>query len=188
MRRPVLSLFSHPSVSEIVFPGGIMRPPFFYADADDAVNYGAIGAVIGHEMGHGFDDQGSKSDAEGNLKMWWTESDRKKFEVRANCVTSQFDSIDVGNGIRHTGKLVTGEPMGDVGGLTLAYRAYHNSLKGKAAPVMDGFTGDQRFFLSFARVWGDQERLEQQRLHVTTDPHPIARFRANATLANMPEF
>ena len=188
MTPPTVNASYSATTNSITFPAGILQPPFFYMDADDAVNYGAIGAVIGHEMGHGFDDQGSKSDADGNLKMWWTESDRKKFEVRANCVTSQFDSIDVGNGIRHNGKLVTGEAMGDLGGLTLAYRAYHNSLKGIAAPVMDGFTGDQRFFLSFARVWADQERLEQQRLQVTTDPHPIARYRANATLSNMPEF
>jgi putative endopeptidase len=188
MTPPTVNASYSSTTNSITFPAGILQPPFFYMDADDAVNYGAIGAVIGHEMGHGFDDQGSKSDAEGNLKMWWTESDRKKFEVRANCVTSQFDAIDVGNGIRHNGKLVTGEAMGDLGGLTLAYRAYHNSLKGKSAPVLDGFTGDQRFFLAFARVWGDQERVEQQRLQVTTDPHPIAKFRANATLSNMPEF
>jgi len=188
MTPPTVNASYSSTANSITFPAGILQPPFFYADADDAVNYGAIGAVIGHEMGHGFDDQGSKSDADGNLKMWWTESDRQKFEVRANCVTSQFDSIDLGNGIKHNGKLVTGEAMGDLGGLTLAYRAYHNSLKGKAAPVLDGFTGDQRFFLAFARVWADQARVEQQRLQVTTDPHPIAKFRANATLSNMPEF
>jgi predicted metalloendopeptidase len=188
MTPPTVNASYSSTTNSITFPAGILQPPFFYMDADDAVNYGAIGAVIGHEMGHGFDDQGSKFDADGNLKMWWTDADRQKFEVRANCVTSQFDSIDVGNGIRHNGKLVTGEAMGDLGGLTLAYRAYHNALKGKAAPVLDGFTGDQRFFLSFARVWADQERVEQQRLQVTTDPHPIAKFRANATLSNMPEF
>jgi predicted metalloendopeptidase len=188
MTPPTVNASYSSTTNSITFPAGILQPPFFYMDADDAVNYGAIGAVIGHEMGHGFDDQGSKSDADGNLKMWWTEGDRKKFDVRANCVTSQFDSIEVGNGIKHNGKLVTGEAMGDLGGLTLAYRAYHNSLKGKEAPVMDGFTGDQRFFLAFARVWGDQSRIEQQRLQVATDPHPIAKFRANATLSNMPEF
>jgi predicted metalloendopeptidase len=188
MTPPTVNASYNALTNSITFPAGVLQPPFFYLEADDAVNYGAIGAAIGHEMGHGFDDQGSKFDADGNLKMWWTDSDRKKFEARANCVTSQFDSIDAGNGIRHNGKLVTGEAMGDLGGLTLAYRAYHNALKGKEAPVLDGFTGDQRFFLAFARVWAEQARLEQLRLQVTTDPHPIARFRANATLQNMTEF
>jgi predicted metalloendopeptidase len=174
--------------NEIVFPAGILQPPFFTPGADDAVNYGAIGAVIGHEMGHGFDDQGSKFDAAGNLTGWWTADDRKKFETRAACVADQFDGIDVGEGQHHQGRLVLGEAMGDLGGLTLAYRAYHRSLGGKEAPVIDGFTGDQRFFLAFARTWSTQFRPEAARMQLATNPHPLPKYRCNATLQNMPEF
>lgn len=188
MTPPTVNASYSPPTNIITFPAGILQPPFFIADAEDAVNYGAIGAVIGHEMGHGFDDQGSKYDADGNLKNWWTDQDRARFEIRAACVAGQFDAIDVGSGLRHKGRLVTGEAMGDLGGLAVAYRAYHKSLNGKEAPVIDGFTGDQRFFLAFARVWGDQSRLEQQALQLRTDPHPLSKYRANATLQNMPEF
>ena len=185
---PTVNAYYSEQENSINFPAGILQPPFFIFDADDAVNYGAIGAVIGHEMGHGFDDQGSKFDAQGNLKNWWTDADRKKFEVRAACVTDQFDSIDVGNGLHHNGKLVTGEAMGDLGGLTVAYKAYHRSLNGKEAPVLDGFTGDQRFFLAFARNWAGQSRPEAERLQLNNNPHPLQKYRANATLQNMPEF
>lgn len=161
----------------------------FDMDADDAANYGAAGAVIGHEMGHGFDDQGSKFDAEGNLKNWWTPEDRKNFDERAACFVDQFNTLDVGEGLRHNGKLVLGEAMGDFGGLTLAYKAYKRSLRGKPAPpAMDGYTAEQRFFLAFARVWGTQLRPEALRLRLATDPHPIAKWRAIGTLQNMPEF
>ena len=155
MTPPTVNASYSPSRNAITFPAGILQFPFFSADADDAENYGAIGAVIGHEMGHGFDDEGSKYDSAGNLKNWWTDQDKTNFEKRAACVTNQFNSIDVGDGMHHTGKLVTGEAMGDLGGLTLAFKAYHVSLKGKEAPVIDGFTGDQRFFLAFARVWAE---------------------------------
>ncbi|HYV62842.1 MAG TPA: M13 family metallopeptidase [Bryobacteraceae bacterium] len=188
MTPPTVNAYYNSVMNSITFPAGILQYPFFDLDADDAVNYGAIGAVIGHEMGHGFDDQGSKFDADGNLKNWWTDQDRAKFEVRAACVTNQFDSIDVGDGMRHTGKLVTGEAMGDLGGVTLAYKAYHRALQGKEAPIVDGFTGDQRFFLAFARVWSGTQRPEAERRQLATDPHPLAKFRANATLQNLPEF
>ena len=133
MTPPTVNAYYTSTRNSITFPAGILQPPFFELGADDAVNYGAIGVVIGHEMGHGFDDQGSKYDAEGNLKNWWTDQDRAKFEVRAGCVTNQFDSIDVGEGQHHSGKLVTGEAMGDLGGVALAYKAYHRSLQGKEA-------------------------------------------------------
>lgn len=188
MTPPTVNAYYRPTWNEIAFPAGILQPPFFALDSDDALNYGAIGAVIGHEMGHGFDDQGSKFDAEGNLKNWWTPEDRKKFEERAGCIIDQFNALDVGDGLRHNGKLVVGEALGDIGGLTLAYRAYHRSLNGKEAPVIDGFTGDQRFFLAFARVWGRKHTPEDLQLRLKTDPHPIARFRAIGTLQNMPEF
>jgi endothelin-converting enzyme/putative endopeptidase len=188
MTPPTVNAYYNPEKNELVFPAGILQPPFFTADADDAVNYGAIGAIIGHEMGHGFDDQGAKFDANGNLKNWWTEKDLKEFGARASCVTNQFDSIEVGDGLRHKGKLVTGEAMGDLGGITLAYKAYHRALNGKEPPVLDGFTGDQRFFLAFGRIWATQFRPEATRLLLNTNPHPLPKFRADATLQNMPEF
>jgi predicted metalloendopeptidase len=188
MTPPTVNAYYTSARNSITFPAGILQPPFFDMDADDAVNYGAIGVVIGHEMGHGFDDQGSKYDADGNLKNWWTDQDRAQFEKRAACIVNQFDSIDVGEGQHHTGKLVTGEVMGDLGGATLAYKAYHKSLNGKEAPVIDGLTGDQRFFLAYARVWAANQRPEAMRRQLATDPHPLAKYRTNATLQNMPEF
>jgi predicted metalloendopeptidase len=188
MTPPTVNAYYSADRNEIVFPAGILQPPFFYTDADDAVNYGAIGAVIGHEMGHGFDDQGAKFDADGNLKNWWSDNDLTKFNAKAACIVNQFDTIDLGDNLRHKGKLVTGEALGDLNGLTIAYRAYKKSLNGKEAPVLDGLTGDQRFFIAFARVWGTQYRPEEFRLRINTDPHPIAKYRANATLLNMPEF
>lgn len=188
MTPPTVNAYYSPLMNEIAFPAGILQPPMFDMSADDAVNYGAIAAVIGHEMGHGFDDQGSKFDAEGNRKDWWTAEDRKKFEARAGCVIHQFDTMDVGDGLHHTGKLVVGEAMGDLGGLTLAYQAYHRSLQGKDGPVIDGLTADQRFFLAFARVWGSQYRPEAMRLLLNTNPHPLPKFRANGTLMDMPAF
>ena len=188
MTPPTVNAYYTSTRNSITFPAGILQPPFFDVDADDAVNYGGIGVVIGHEMGHGFDDQGSKYDADGNLKNWWTEEDRAQFEKRAACIVNQFDSIDVGGGRHHTGKLVTGEAMGDLGGATLAYKAYHRSLNGKEPPVIDGLTGDQRFFLAYARVWAANQRLEAMERQLATDPHPLAKYRVNATLQNMPEF
>jgi putative endopeptidase len=189
MTPPTVNAYYSPTQNEIAFPAGILQPPMFDMDADDAANYGAAGAVIGHEMGHGFDDQGSKFDAGGNLKNWWTPEDRKNFDERAACFVDQFNTLDVGEGQRHNGKLVLGEAMGDFGGLTLSYKAYKRSLRGKAEPPsMDGYTADQRFFLSFARVWGTQLRPEAIRLRLATDPHPIAKWRAIGTLQNMPEF
>lgn len=188
MTPPTVNAYYSASRNEIAFPAGILQPPLFDLEADDAVNYGAIGAVIGHEMGHGFDDQGSKFDADGNLRNWWTAGDRAKFEARAACVSDQFSAIDVGDGLRHNGKLVVGEALGDLGGLMLSFKAYQRSLKGKPGPVLDGFTGEQRFFLGFARLWGSSMRPAAMRLRLTTDPHPLPKYRANATLLNMPEF
>ena len=188
MTPPTVNAYYNPPKNESAFPAGILQPPLFDMEADDAVNYGAIGAVIGHEMGHGFDDQGSKYDFSGNLKNWWTPEDRKKFETRTQCVIEQFNEIDTGVGLRHNGRLVVGEALGDLGGLALAYRAYKRSLNGQPGPVLDGYTADQRFFLAFARLWGSQSRTEAMLMRLQTDPHPIARWRANATLMNMPEF
>ena len=174
---------------KVVFPAGILQPPFFDMQADDAANYGAIGAVIGHEIGHQFDDGGSKFDATGALKNWWTPEDRQQFETRTACVVDEFNTLDVGGGLHHNGKQVLGEALGDLGGLAIAWKAYQRTLAGKPAPpAMDGFTADQRFFISFARVWGTQQRAEAERLQLNTNNHPIARYRAIATLQNMPEF
>jgi putative endopeptidase len=188
MTPPTVNAYYSPQMNEIAFPAGILQPPFFDMTADDAVNYGAIGAVIGHEMGHGFDDQGSKFDAEGNLRNWWTREDRAQFEQRAQCVIDEFDKTDLGGGLHHNGKLVIGEGLGDLNGVTLALRAYHRSLGGKPAPVIDGFTGDQRFFIAFARIWATQFTPEALRLQLNTNPHPVAKYRSNVTLRNIPEF
>ena len=188
MTPPTVNAYSNSAEVKVVFPAGILQPPFFDMQADDAANYGAIGAVIGHEIGHQFDDGGSKFDSTGALKNWWTEDDRKQFETRTACVVDQFDTMDVGGGLHHNGKQVLGEALGDLGGLSIAYKAYKQSLAGKPAPVMDGFTADQRFFISFARVWGTQAREEAMRLQLNTNNHPLAQFRAIGTLQNMPEF
>jgi len=186
---PTVNAYSDWNLVEVVFPAGILQPPYFDLQADDAANYGAIGAVIGHEVGHQFDDGGAKYDATGSLKNWWTDDDRKRFETRASCVVDQFNTLDVGGGAHHNGKQVLGEALGDLGGLTVAYRAYRKSLAGKPEPpLMDGFTADQRFFIAFARVWGTQYRAEAARLQLNTNNHPLSRFRAIGTLQNMPEF
>jgi predicted metalloendopeptidase len=188
MTAPTVNAYSNSGQVVVVFPAGILQPPFFDMQADDAANYGAIGSVIGHEIGHQFDDGGSKYDSTGTLKNWWTEEDRKQFDARTSCVVDQFNTLDVGEGLHHNGKQVLGEALGDLGGITVAYRAYQRSLKGKPGPVLDGFTADQRFFISFARVWGTQSRPEAMRLQLNTNNHPLAEYRAIATLQNMPEF
>jgi predicted metalloendopeptidase len=188
MTAPTVNAYSNAAEVKVVFPAGILQPPFFDMQADDAVNYGGIGTVIGHEIGHQFDDGGSKFDATGALKNWWTDEDRKKFETRTGCVVDQFNSIDVGAGLHHNGKQVLGEALGDLGGVSVAYRAYQRSLGGKPGPVLDGFTSDQRFFIAFARLWGTKMREEAVRLQLNTNNHPLAQWRATATLQNMPEF
>ena len=181
---------SYSSVNnDITFPAGILQPPFFNFAADDAINYGAIGGVIGHEISHGFDDQGSRYDAAGNLKMWWTADDRKKFEERAACVVDQFNSFEVQPGLFMNGKLTLGENIGDFAGLTIAYDAYMRSLKGKKAPKkIDGFTPEQRFFLGWAQVWAGKYTPEAERTQVKGNPHALPKWRVNGPLSNMPQF
>ena len=181
---------SYSSVNnDITFPAGILQPPFFNFQADDAVNYGAIGGVIGHEITHGFDDSGSRFDAAGNLKMWWTTDDRKKFEERAACVINQFNSYEVQPGMFINGKLTLGENIGDLAGLTVAYDAFMRSLEGKPRPAnIDGFTPEQRFFLGWARVWAGKYTPEAERLQVATNSHSLPRWRVNGPLSNMPQF
>ena len=189
MTPPTVNAYNNSSMNEIVFPAGIMQPPFYDPNADDAVNYGGMGAVIGHEITHGFDDHGSKFDGRGNLKDWWTPEDLKNFQSRAKCVSDQFDGYVVDGDLHENGKLVLGESIADLGGLAIAYAAYEKSLAGKPRPPdRDGFTPEQRFFLGWAQVWGANERLEYARLMANTNPHPLGRFRANGPLSNMAEF
>ena len=189
MTPPTVNAYNNSSMNEIVFPAGIMQPPFYDPNADDAVNYGGMGAVIGHEITHGFDDHGSKFDGKGNLKDWWTPEDLKNFQSRAKCVSDQFDGYVVDGDLHENGKLVLGESIADLGGLAIAYAAYEKSLAGKPRPPdRDGFTPEQRFFLGWAQVWGANERLEYARLMANTNPHPLGRFRANGPLSNMAEF
>jgi putative endopeptidase len=189
MSPPTVNAYYNPSMNEIVFPAGILQSPFYDPQADDAINYGGIGGVIGHEMSHGFDDSGARFDAEGNLVNWWTEDDLKSFKTRAQCVIDQFSGFEAQPDLHENGNLVVGESIGDLGGLTLAYAAFKKSMEGKPRPAnIDGFTPEQRFFLGWAQVWASNERPEFERLMVATNPHPIARFRVIGPLSNMPAF
>jgi putative endopeptidase len=189
MTPPTVNAYYSSSFNDINFPAGILQPPFFNFAADDAINYGGIGAVIGHEISHGFDDQGSKFDAEGNLKSWWTPEDRKKFEERASCVADQFSSYEVQPGLFMNGRLTLGEDIGDFAGLTIAYTAFMKSLEGKPRPAnIDGFTPEQRFFLGWAQVWAAKSTAEAERLQVQGDPHAVAKWRVDGPLSNMPQF
>ena len=189
MTPPTVNAYYNPTMNEIVFPAGILQPPFYDPKADDAINYGGMGAVIGHEISHGFDDEGSQFDGKGNLRNWWTADDRKNFDERATCVEKQFDTYEVEPGLHQNGKLVLGESIGDLGGLAISYAAYEKSLEGKPRPKdLDGFTPEQRFFLGWAQVWGTNQRPEAARLQANTNPHPLARFRGNGPLSDMAAF
>ena len=188
MTPQTVNAYYNPSMNEIVFPAAILQPPFFNMKADDAVNYGGIGAVIGHEMGHGFDDQGAKFDGKGNMRDWWTEQDLAKFTERGNALIAQYDGDAIFEGLNVNGKLTLGENIGDLSGLTIAYRAYQKSLKGLQAPVIDGLTGDQRFFIGFAQVWRAKIKEASMRKYAATDPHSPAEFRCIGALSNMPAF
>jgi putative endopeptidase len=188
MSPPTLNAYYNPQINEIVFPAGILQPPFFDADADDAFNYGGIGSVIGHEMTHGFDDQGRQFDATGNLSNWWTDADLKAFKERAQCVIDQFSGYEVEKGLNMNGKLVVGESIADLGGLVVAYAAFQKAMAGKPRVTIDGFTPEQRFFLGYARGWASNLRPELARLIANTDPHPLNKFRVNGPLSNMSEF
>jgi len=185
---PTVNASYSPSQNNITFPAGILQPPFYDSNADDAYNYGGIGTVIGHEMTHGFDDQGAKFDAEGNLRNWWTPEDLKNFESRTSCVANQYSEFNVAQNININGKLVNGEAVADLGGATLALAAYEKSLQGKERKTIDGFTPEQRFFLGFAQVWGENMAPQEQTRRALTDPHAQGPFRVNGTVANMPAF
>ena len=177
-----------PTRNDITFPAGILQPPFYDPAADDAYNYGGIGTVIGHEMTHGFDDQGAKFDAEGNLRNWWTDADLKNFQSRAECIAKQYGAWPVEENLNLLGNLVTGEAIADLGGATLAYRAYMKSLALQPRLTLDGYTPEQRFFLGFAQVWGQNMAAEEARRRALTDPHAPGPARVNLTVSNMPEF
>ncbi|MCF6329246.1 MAG: M13 family metallopeptidase [Henriciella sp.] len=190
MLPQTVNAYYSPNRNEIVFPAAILQPPFFNLAADPAMNYGAIGAVIGHEIGHGFDDQGSKSDGDGVLRDWWTPQDRSNFKARTDALVGQYDTfcpLDEGETCI-TGALSLGENIGDLGGLSRAYKAYQMSLNGEAAPVVDGFTGDQRFFLAWAQVWRSQQREENYRSRLRTDSHSPEEYRVNGVVRNMDEW
>jgi len=189
MTPPTSDAYYTPLLNEIVFPAGILQPPAFDVNAVDAVNYGAIGVVIGHEISHGFDDEGAQFDYLGRLRNWWTPEDLKQFKSRAECVVDQFDHYSIEEAVHHNGKLVLGESIGDLGGAKLAFLAYQKSLKGKPRPAdIDGFTPEQQFFIAWGQFRGDAIRIETQRLMMQTDPHPVAKYRVIGPLSNLPEF
>ncbi|MFV0543841.1 MAG: M13 family metallopeptidase [Marinicella pacifica] len=181
-----VNAYYNPTKNEIVFPAAILQPPFFNLEADEAVNYGGIGAVIGHEMGHGFDDQGSKYDGDGNLKNWWTDEDRKRFEERTAKLIKQYDAFTVLDDVHVKGEFTQGENIGDLSGMAIAYKAFKENYT--ANRVIDGYTPDQRFFLGWAQVWMRKYRDEELRKRIETDPHSPSEFRTNGILRNMPEF
>ncbi len=188
MTPHMVNAYYNPQFNEVVFPAGILQPPFFDVNADPAVNYGGIGAVIGHEMGHGFDDQGSKSDFAGIQRKWWTDEDRARFDARTKILGEQFDTFCPLEGTCVNGKLTMGENIGDLGGLSMAYTAYQLSLNGKPAPVIDGLTGDQRFFLAWAQVWKAKYRDEALVNLIKSDPHSPPKYRINGPMRNLAEW
>jgi len=188
MTPPEVNAYYDAQLNEIVFPAGILQPPFFDPKADDAINYGAMGGVIGHEMTHGFDDEGRKFDARGNMSDWWTAEDARNYEARAKCVESQFAAFTF-DGQNVNGKLVLGESIADLGGLSIAHRAYRSTFAGKPEPApIGGLSADQRFFLAWARVWSANVRPELAKLLMNTNPHPLPEFRANGAPSNIPSF
>jgi putative endopeptidase len=189
MTPPTVNAYYSPTHNEIVFPAGILQPPFFDPNADDPLNYGGIGMVIGHELTHGFDDSGRQFDAEGNLRDWWTPQDEKIFKERAAKIAEQYDNYSVLDDVHLNGKLTLGENIADLGGLKIAYLALKKTMADKPAPAkIDGFTAEQRYFLAFAQLWRSKMRPEALRVMVATNPHSPPRFRVLGPLYNTPEF
>jgi endothelin-converting enzyme/putative endopeptidase len=191
MTPPTVNAYYDPTQNNINFPAGILQPPFYSNKAGDAVNYGAVGMVIGHELTHGFDDEGRQFDADGNLKNWWQKSDEEKFEKLAGCFVNEYGSFSPVTGVELNGKLTLGENTADNGGMHLAYAALLDDLAKKMTPLdrkVDGYTETQQFFLGSAQVWCENQRPEETRLLVQTDPHSPGRFRVDGVVSNMPEF
>jgi len=188
MTPQTVNAYYNPVRNEIVFPAAILQPPFFNMEADDAANYGGIGGVIGHEMGHGFDDQGRNFDAEGVLRDWWTKQDAEEYQKRAKVIVEQYNQLEPMPGLKVNGALTLGENIADLTGLVIAHRAYRISLKGQPAPTLDGLSGDQRFYMGWAQAWAGKMRDDARRQQVMTDPHAPEMFRANAPVRSIPEF
>ena len=188
MTPQTVNAYYNPPLNEVVFPAAILQPPFFDLNAEDAINYGGIGAVIGHEIGHGFDDQGSTFDGDGVMRDWWTPQDLAAFKERTSALVSQYNAYKVFPDLNVNGAFTLGENIGDLGGLSIALKAYKMSLKGKKSPVMDGFTGEQRVFIGWAQSWLSKEREEFLRNQIASDPHSPAIFRVNGIVRNIPEF
>lgn len=188
MNPQTVNAYYNPTLNEIVFPAAILQPPFFDLTADDAVNYGSIGAVIGHEIGHGFDDTGSTFDGDGAMRNWWTDQDQEEFKKRTAALIGQYDAFEVLPDLNVNGTFTLGENIGDLGGLSIALKAYKMSLNGKEAPVLDGFTGEQRVLLGWGQAWLGKSRDEALRVQVNTDPHSPRDFRVNGVVRNIPEF
>ncbi|HVW70491.1 MAG TPA: M13 family metallopeptidase, partial [Steroidobacteraceae bacterium] len=188
MTPPTSDAYYNPGRNEIVFPAGILQPPGFDPKAVDAANYGAIGIVIGHEISHGFDDEGARFDATGRLRNWWQPQDLARFQEKTACVARQFDGYFIEPGIHHNGRLVLGESIADLAGAKLAYLAFQKARKQRPSPVVNGFTPDQQFFIAWGQWRGDEIRPETQRLMVQSDPHPVAQFRVIGPLSNLPQF
>ena len=188
MTPQTVNAYYLPTNNEIVFPAAFLQPPLFNLEADDAVNYGAIGSVIGHEISHGFDDRGRQYDGDGNLRDWWTADDNAKFKERAGGLVNQYSSFQALPDLKVNGELTLGENIGDLSGAAVAFAAYKKSLAGAEAPVIDGFTGSQRFFLGYAQAWRTKWREGLIREVVLTDPHSPSEFRANGVVSNMDEF
>ncbi|NYE62926.1 putative metalloendopeptidase [Duganella sp. 1224] len=188
MTPQTVNAYYNPEMNEIVFPAAILQAPFFNADADDAVNYGAIGGVIGHEISHGFDDQGAQYDGDGNLRDWWTPADHKAFDAKTKMLVEQYNQFSPLPGYHVNGELTLGENIADNSGVAIAYKAYKLSLHGKKAPVIDGLSGDQRFYMGFAQVWRMKMREAAQIQQIKTDPHSPGQFRANGPMRNQPGF
>jgi putative endopeptidase len=188
MSPPTVNAYYNPTTNEITFPAGIMQPPFFFADADDAVNYAAIGAVIGHELTHGFDDQGSQFDEQGNMKNWWTKDDQTKFQAKTKMVVEQYNSYVAIDSLHVNGELTLGENIADLGGVSIAYAAFLKTEQAKKAEKLDGFTPQQRFFLSWAQIWRTNYTDAALKKQVNTNPHSPSMFRGNGPLTNLPEF
>jgi len=188
MTPPTVNAYYNPAFNEIVFPAGILQFPFFDAEADDAVNYGGIGGVIGHEMTHGFDDQGRQYAADGNLKDWWGPTDAAKFKEKADMVVNQYNTFTILDSVHVNGELTLGENLADLGGIAISYEAFKKTKQGKSNEKIDGFTPDQRFFLSWAQVWRAKSTDKEAMKRIMTDPHSPSEARCNGPLSNMPEF
>jgi len=188
MTPPTVNAYYDPQMNDINFPAGVLQPPAFDPNSDAAPNYGDTGGTIGHELTHGFDDEGRQFDAQGNLRDWWTDEDGKEFVKRASCISDQYSTYTIIDDIKINGKLTLGEDVADLGGLILAYMAWKDDSKGQTLEPIDGLTPDQRFFVGYGQSWCGQTRDETKRLRATVDPHSPEKYRTNGVVSNLPQF